>query len=302
MDKQDHKKTLVIANALRHKYPEKEGYKFPRGVASLELDKIGTATNIAEEFLRNDSNSLDGLRLKGRIFLKQGLGDSAVHYLSKAMLQKADGRHMYLLGIAQNLTGDHKQAINNFNYSLGELNEYSIYRARAIAYVGLGDTATALQDFKKAIEIAPNDPENWNTRGFHLWLQYEQYQKALEDFDQAIKLSKNYAYFFNNRAWARFNLGDTKGAYSDLKLSEKRVPNNPFLHRNKGLIALAEGNPKACAHLLRAIELGYTRYHKDDISKLLKEHCPDMPVPEPPPEKEVKEAPKKPTRSNAPGG
>ncbi len=301
MNRENHKKTLAIADALLRKYPEKDGYNFPRGVAYLGLNEIREANQIADTFLKNDPNSLNGLRLKGRIFLKRGIGDSAVHYLGRATLKEVDSYHAYLLGKAQNLTGDFEHALNSFNFSLGEGDKYDAYRERGVAHIGLGDTAAAHADFDKAIEIAPSNPVNWNARGFHLWLGAERYTEALVDFDKAIKLNKNYAYAFNNRAWAKFKSGNSEGAQRDLKLSQKRLPNNPFLFRNKGLIALAEGDDKACDYLRRSIELGYTRYHGNDVRDLAQEHCPDIPTEEAP-QPTIKISPKKPVRSNAPGG
>jgi tetratricopeptide (TPR) repeat protein len=52
----------------------------------------------------------------------------------------------------------------------------------------LGDRAGTLKDFSEAIALEPYDPTNWSERGF-VFSEYGNYDKAFEDYEQAIRLA-----------------------------------------------------------------------------------------------------------------
>ena len=63
----------------------------------------------------------------------------------------------------------------------------SAYNKRGIAWKQKGEFDKALADYAQAIRIDPKQRYPWHNRA-HLWLSREQYDKAIADFNQAIKL------------------------------------------------------------------------------------------------------------------
>jgi tetratricopeptide (TPR) repeat protein len=57
-------------------------------------------------------------------------------------------------------------------------------------------------------------PNGYSIRGGALARQGD-YQKAIADYDQAIKLGPKFAVAYAGRAGAKFNLGDRRGARED---------------------------------------------------------------------------------------
>jgi tetratricopeptide (TPR) repeat protein len=77
------------------------------------------------------------------------------------------------------------------------------------------DFPGAIEDFSHVIALKPS-AEAYNYRGTaYFWLQ--QYQKALEDYQQAITLDKTLAIAYYNRAYVYLELGNKAAAIADFK-------------------------------------------------------------------------------------
>jgi tetratricopeptide (TPR) repeat protein len=82
-------------------------------------------------------------------------------------------------------------------------------RGRALADKGEYDRA--ISDFDQAIRLVPVYPDAFNSRGV-AWTGKGQSERAVEDFDQAIRLDPNYAIAIYNRGLAAQTLGRTDEA------------------------------------------------------------------------------------------
>jgi tetratricopeptide (TPR) repeat protein len=77
---------------------------------------------------------------------------------------------------------------------------------RGNAYVAKDQNDRAIEDFDQAVRLNPNYAMAFVGRG----LAYSgkgQYDRAIEDFDHAIRLNPNYAMAFNDRGHAYFSKG-----------------------------------------------------------------------------------------------
>ena len=68
----------------------------------------------------------------------------------------------------------------------------------------------------QAIQLNPNVAHAYNARGY-VYMRQHDYQHALADFNDAIRLQPNYPNAYQNRAVTRKALGDAAGAAADLK-------------------------------------------------------------------------------------
>ena len=62
------------------------------------------------------------------------------------------------------------------------------YSNRGLAYCYQDDYDKAIQDFTEAIELEPNCVDNYVYRG-EAYIQIQEYDRAIEDFSQAKQLS-----------------------------------------------------------------------------------------------------------------
>ena len=79
---------------------------------------------------------------------------------------------------------------------------------RGRAYADRGQYDRALRDFDQAVRIDPNYADAYNSRGV-AYSGMGQYDRAIEAFDLAIQLDPNYAIAIFNRGLALQNLGRT---------------------------------------------------------------------------------------------
>ena len=82
----------------------------------------------------------------------------------------------------------------------------------------------AIQDYDQAIRLNPNMPVP-STIAAIAYSRNRPIRPRYQDFDQAIKLNPNYAKAFNNRSLAKSEKGDKAGAEADLATARRIDPN-----------------------------------------------------------------------------
>lgn len=89
------------------------------------------------------------------------------------------------------------------------------YNDRGVAYHRKGQIDKAISDFNDAIRLDPNNAAAFNNRG-SIYSKGDQYQRAIANFDEAIRLKPDYAVAWYNRSIAKQEIGDGPGADTDL--------------------------------------------------------------------------------------
>src|SRR5204862_543460 len=94
-------------------------------------------------------------------------------------------------------------------------------RTRYAALVSQGDTSfdnrdydRAIADFSEAIRLIPKNATAFNGRG-KAYANKRDYDRAIADYSEAIRLDPKYVFAFNNRGNAYRNKGDTDRAIAD---------------------------------------------------------------------------------------
>lgn len=169
----------------------------------------------------------------------------------------------------------------------------------------MGDSAMARRELARAVAMAPDDPVNYNSRGYYGHAWHGDHAAAIADYDRAIKLNPNYSYAFNNRGWSRYKLGDARKGIKDIERAKRRKAHNPYVYRNLGVIALETGDTaKACIQFRKALDEGFTAMYGSEVRDRIAAHCGSTPGPAPqePPGQPAAPAPKDTNvpRTNAP--
>lgn len=98
-----------------------------------------------------------------------------------------------------------------------------LYTNRGVEYEIKKDFDKAIADHDQAIKVDPKNPAPYNNRG-NAYLGKQDYEHALADFDQAIKLNPKYAEALFNRGMAKRSHGDTGGAEEDIAQAKLLQP------------------------------------------------------------------------------
>ncbi len=130
----------------------------------------------------------------------------------------------------------------------------SDYIARGLTYEKLQKYDKALEDYNQALELAPHYALAYNNRG-SVYAELQQYDNAIADFNHAIREQSNYAEAYANRGAAYGNINQHKKALKDLTQSIEIEPHNAHAYYNRGIVYDdLQQHEKALKDFTRAIE------------------------------------------------
>lgn len=118
-----------------------------------------------------------------------------------------------------------------------------------------GDHSGAVELYTKALVENPDHPDILSDRGV-CYLHLKNKDKALADFNLALKLQPEYGFRYSARAYAKDFFGDTEGAIADYEEAIKLDPDDAVAYNNLGLVQEKLGyNRKAQENFERADKL-----------------------------------------------
>jgi lipoprotein NlpI len=86
---------------------------------------------------------------------------------------------------------------------LSQTNLAETYMNRGVEWRHKGDNDRAMADYDEAIRLNPNDAMTYNDRA-NIWADKGDLSHAIADYDQAIRLNPNYAKAYSNRGVANY--------------------------------------------------------------------------------------------------
>ena len=89
------------------------------------------------------------------------------------------------------------------------------YFTRGVIYMRSNQIEKALTDFNKTLLIDPNVDYAWSYRGTLFSNYLHKYAEAVSDFSKAITLNPGQGYYYYNRSYCYYNLGDKTNARAD---------------------------------------------------------------------------------------
>lgn len=130
-----------------------------------------------------------------------------------------------------------------------------IYNNRGIAWSGKGDKDRAIADYDQAIKLNPNNANIYNNRGI-AWSDKGEVGRAISDYDQAIRLDPKSAAAYDNRGNAWDAKGDRDRAIADYDQAIRLNPRNAKAYYNRAYTRLSKGeNDRAIADFDQFISL-----------------------------------------------
>ena len=116
----------------------------------------------------------------------------------------------------------------------------------------------AIEDYNQAIRLNPNFALAFYNRGLAYARKF-QFERAIEDYNEAIRLAPKYAPAFTNRGLAKFNTRQYDRAIEDFDQAIRLDPNDASAFANRSLAKAAKGDSAGGnADIARAGQLNWT--------------------------------------------
>ncbi len=125
----------------------------------------------------------------------------------------------------------------------GDLSDESLVNTfinRGDTYFNKGEYDRAIQDYDQAIELKPDHALAFNNRGF-AYHEKGEYDRAIADYDRAIQLNPDYAYAFGNRGDAYDHKGEYDRAIADYDQVIRLKPDHALAFYNRGIAYRLKG-------------------------------------------------------------
>lgn len=126
----------------------------------------------------------------------------------------------------------------------GELNEVGqavAYNNRGIGYADQEDYERAIRDYNQAIRLDPTLASAYNNRAYVHWKKKD-YSRALLDYDQAIRLDEKFALAYNGRGNVYAAKNNYDRAILDYNQAIRLDSNNAVAYHNRGIAYRKKGD------------------------------------------------------------
>ena len=171
------------------------------------------------------------------------------------------------LGVQHYREGTYPEAIEDLTKAI-ELGYQDDYVNRGSAFLGMNNYESAIEDYNQAIAHRPDWAKAYFGRGL-VYFEMGRYERAIDDYSQAIEFQTDYSEAYNNRGLAYENLNRRDEALENYVEATRLDPDNGAAHNNLGRALVYAGRLKeAIQSYQRAEQLGVTQATK--ILEILK--------------------------------
>ncbi|GGG52543.1 hypothetical protein GCM10010964_44600 [Caldovatus sediminis] len=188
------------------------------------------------------------------------------------------------LGDILRARGRYAEAAAAYNRAIERLRtpgsrDWAVFYARGIAHERSGDWPLAEADFKRALELSPEQPYVLNYLGYSWVEQGRNLEEARAMLERAVQLRPNDGNIADSLGWALFKLGDLNGAVHWLERAVELEPRNSVINDHLGDAYWATGRRREAEfQWRRALALGPEPGEGPKIEAKLREGLPGLPA------------------------
>lgn len=164
----------------------------------------------------------------------------AVEHLKKLVAQTPDDMRGYLaLGGVYSSKEDYRDAADLYDKAVATLTTpsratWNIFYQRGIAYERLKEWDKAEPNFRKALELFPDQPQVMNYLGYSWVDMHMNLEEGLDLIKRAVELRPSDGYIVDSLGWAYYRMGRYEEAVKELERAVSLMPNDPVLNDHLG--------------------------------------------------------------------
>ena len=122
-----------------------------------------------------------------------------------------------------------------------EEQHWIVYFARAIANERTDDWLGAEADFRKALELRPEQPQVLNYLGYSFLEMQTNYDEALSMIERAVELRPDSGYILDSLGWGLYRIGRYSEAVGHMEQAVERMAIDPIVNDHLGDVYWAVG-------------------------------------------------------------
>lgn len=216
---------------------------FFRAVAKFYLDDFTGAEADVSEAINLNPYIDDLYELRGITRIKQGrYADAISDYDLSLAINPRNQTIWFNRALCRVENEDYAQAQLDLDTIIGKWGRMgNAYTLKAEVFLMQKDTVAAVDWLEKSLDIDPYNAAAWSARGT-IALSQDRWEEADTCLGKAIRLKPKTVGNYINRALARYNLNNLRGAMADYDLSLDIEPTNFLAHYNRGLLRMELGD------------------------------------------------------------
>ena len=166
--------------------------------------------------------------------------DEAIEHLKAALSEDQDDMRAYLaLGGVYSSQERYQESADLYDRAVALISEptradWNIFYQRGISYERLKEWDKAEPNFRKALELFPDQPQVLNYLGYSWVDMNTNLQEGLEMIQRAVDLRPSDGYIVDSLGWAYYRLGRFDDAVRELERAVGLMPADPVLNDHLG--------------------------------------------------------------------
>ncbi len=235
---EDYMLSIQYFNMVIQAKPEQAKPYFFRAVAKFNLEDYSGAEADATLAIERNPFLNDVWEIRGVARQNLGKYKEAISDYDKA-LETLPGNKQILFNkaLAQDALKDYEASENTFKELMKENPNYDrAYRGRAKLKMSQGDTLSAISDLDTALMLNKYSHEMYAMRANLEATVTKNYEKALNDMNEAIRLHPQESQYYVIRAHIYYNLDNYDGAMEDYGNAINLDPYNMIAYYNRGIL------------------------------------------------------------------
>ena len=214
------------------------------------LERYDLATDVYDIVPRDDPSYHAAELGRAEALRRSGRDDAAIEVLRQLAESHGD------LPLVHVTLGDTLRGLERFEESIGPYDaalslietpdeqHWIIYFARGISYERTQQWDKAEADFRKALELRPEQPQVMNYLGYSFLEMQTNYEEALDLIERAVTLRPDSGYIIDSLGWGLYRLGRYEEAVGHMEKAVELMPIDPVVNDHLGDVYWAVGRKR----------------------------------------------------------
>ncbi len=183
---------------------------------------------------------------RAEVMRRAGRTDAAIEVLQQLAASRPDADVLVTLGDALRTEERFAEARDVYDRAIAVQEgagapSWFVYFARGITHERGDDFEAAEADFRRALDLSPDQPQVLNYLGYSYVEQGRNLEEALEMIERAVAARPDSGYIVDSLGWAFYRLGRYDEAVAPMETAVSLMPIDPVLNDHLGDVLWAVG-------------------------------------------------------------